>query len=281
MGKIIELLHEFQDLFPTIFFSEMKGIFGDLGKLKIPLRPDAKMEKQWPYRLNPFYKEKVKVKLDRMLETGVIEPVEESEWISPIMVQDKKTSGEVRFCVDLRKLNDACLHDPFLTPFIYEVLENVGGQEMYSFTDGFSGYHQVQIAKQNRYKPTFAIEWGCYQYTIMPFGLKNSPATFSRIVVAAFKYFIHKFIEVYFNDWTVFGIINDHIEGPIMMLKRCHQYKILLNLKKCIFCVPFGIFLVHVVFHNGILVDPTKIAIIADLPSPTIVKQLRKTLGHT
>ena len=57
------------------------------------------------------------------------------------MIQDKKTTGKVRICVDLRKLNDACLHDPFLTLFIDEVLESVGGQEMYSFTDGFSDYH--------------------------------------------------------------------------------------------------------------------------------------------
>ena len=58
-----------------------------------------------------------------------------------IVVKDKKILGEVRICVDLKKLNDAFLHDPFPTPFIDEVLENVGGQEMYSLTDGFSGYH--------------------------------------------------------------------------------------------------------------------------------------------
>ena len=77
-----------------------------------------------------------------MLEDGIIEPVKESESISPMVVQDKKT-GEVCICVNLRKLNDACLHDPFPTPFTDEVLEGVGGQEMYSFTDGFLGYHQI------------------------------------------------------------------------------------------------------------------------------------------
>lgn len=75
-----------------------------------------------------------------MLFLGIIIPVEESEWISPMVVQDKKI-GKIRICVDLRNLNDACVHDPFLTPFINEVLENVGGREAYSFTDGFLGYH--------------------------------------------------------------------------------------------------------------------------------------------
>ena len=62
-----------------------------------------------------------------MLAAGIIEPVEESEWASPMVVQDKKTKGEIRICVDLRKLNDASIHDPFTAPFTNEVLDNVGG----------------------------------------------------------------------------------------------------------------------------------------------------------
>ena len=128
-----------------------------------------------------------------MLDAGIIAPVEESKWISPMAVQDKKT-GEVRICVNLRKMNDACLHDPFPTPFTDEVLEGVGGQERYSFTDGFLGYHQIQIAKEDRHKTTFVTEWGCFQYTVTPFGLKNAPMIFSRVVVIAFKYFIQNFL---------------------------------------------------------------------------------------
>ena len=97
-----------------------------------------------------------------MLDAGIIEHIEESEWIIPIVILDKKTISEVRICVDLKKLNDACSHNPFPTPFIDEVLESIGGQEMYSFTDGFSGYHQVRITKEDRNKTTFVTEWGCY-----------------------------------------------------------------------------------------------------------------------
>jgi hypothetical protein len=139
----------------------MKGIKGPMGEMKIPFKPDARPVNQSPYKLNRKYKEKVKIELDRMLEVGIIEPVEESEWISPMVVQDKKTR-EIRIYVYLRKLNDACLHDPFLTPFTNEVLDNVGGQEVYSFTDGFSGYHQIRILKEDCHKTTFAIEWGYY-----------------------------------------------------------------------------------------------------------------------
>ena len=121
----------------------------------------------------------------------------------------------------MRKLNDAFLHDPFPTPFTYEVLDNVGGQEVYSFTDGFSGYHQIRIAPEDRHKTTFATEMGSFQYTIIPFGLKNAPAMFSRVVISAFKEFIHKFLEVYFDDWTIFGLVKDHITSLRLMLDKC------------------------------------------------------------
>ena len=134
-----------------------------------------------------------------MLDAGIIDPVEESEWISPMVVQDKKT-GDIRIFVDLRKLNDACVHDPFSIPFTNEVLEGVGSQEIYSFTNGFSGYHQIRIAKEDRHKTTFITEWGCFQYTMMPFGMKNVFTIFSWVVVTAFKDFIQKFLHVYMDD---------------------------------------------------------------------------------
>jgi len=181
----------------------------------------------------------------------------------------------------LRKLNDACLTYTFPTLFTDEVLDNLGGHEAYSFTDGFSGYHQIKISKEDRHKTTFATYDGCYQYTVMPFGLKNAPSIFSRVVVAAFREFIHKFQEVYFDDWTLFGLLNNHIEQLRLMFDRCRKCQIALNLKKCIFCSPFGILLAHVVCKQGLIVDPTKIAIIVNLPPPTSVRQLRATLGHT
>eukprot|EP00253_Pinus_taeda_P012122 PITA_12122 len=112
--------------------------------MKITLKPYAKPVKQWPYRLNPKYKETVKEELEKMVAVGIMEPVDESEWVIPMVVQEKKTKGEIRICVNLRKPNDAFLHDPFPTSFTDEFFENVGGQEAYSFIDGFSGYHQIK-----------------------------------------------------------------------------------------------------------------------------------------
>jgi hypothetical protein len=137
-----------------------------------------------------------------------------------MVVQDKKQGG-IRICVDLRKLNDACLHDPFHTPFTDEVLENVGGHEAYSFTDGFSGYHQIKIAQEDRYNTMFVIEWGSYQYTVMSFGLKNALAIISKVVIVVFKNCIHQFLEVYLDDWTIYSLLKNHVEVLCLMLERC------------------------------------------------------------
>lgn len=111
MDKVVELLRKYQDIFPTKFL-DLKGIVGDLGAMKITLKLDAKLIKHTPYCLNPKYKEKVHQELDKMLEAGIIEPVEESDWVSPMVVHKKKQNGEIRICVDLRKLNDACVPIP-------------------------------------------------------------------------------------------------------------------------------------------------------------------------
>jgi len=121
VDKVAELLCEYQDLFPTKF-TDLKGIIGDLGVMKITLNLDTKPVKHKPYHLKPKYKEKVHLELDKMLASGIIELVEESEWVSPMVVQEKKQKDEINICVDLRKLNDACVHDPFPTLFTDKVL---------------------------------------------------------------------------------------------------------------------------------------------------------------
>ena len=85
-----------------------------------------------------------------MLMAGIIEPVEESDWVSPMVVHEKKKKDEIRICVDLRRLNDTCIHNHFPTLFTDEALDNVGGQEAYSFIDGFLGHHHIKIVLEDR-----------------------------------------------------------------------------------------------------------------------------------
>jgi hypothetical protein len=99
-------------------------------------------------------------------------------------------------------------------------------------------------------------------------------------VVTTFKEFIHKFLKCYLDDCIVFILLKYHIEVLRLILDRCRKSQISLNLKKRIFCVPFGILLGHVLCKKGLLVDPAKVAVIFDLQPPTSVKKLRETLSH-
>ena len=172
-----------------------------MGEIKIDLLPDAKPVRKRPYKLAHKYKDIVKTKIESMLAAGIIYPVDQSEWASPMVVQPKKHDPKkLRICVDFRWLNRATLTDPFPTPFVDEILNEVVGHECYSFTDGFSSYNQVRIAEEDQCKTTFVCEFGSFAYRVMPFGLKNAPAVFSRIVVKAFQEFIYKSMGVYFDD---------------------------------------------------------------------------------
>lgn len=88
-------------------------------------------------------------------------------------------------------------------------------------------------------------------------------------------------MEVYLDEWMMFSLLKKHIKVLWLMLDRCRKPQISLNFKKCIFCALFGILLGHVIYKKGLLVDPTKIVVIMDLPSPTTLWQLRAMLGHT
>ena len=108
-----------------------------------------------------------------MLGKCIIVLVEELEWISPMAIQNKKIGG-IHIYVDLYNLNDAYVCDPFPTPFIDERLENVGGREVYSFTYGFAGYHQVKIIEEYTNKTTFVTWWILFAYIMIPFDLKSA-----------------------------------------------------------------------------------------------------------
>lgn len=230
-------------MFQTLV-AKLKGIKGDIREMKIVLKPDTRIVKHIPYRLNPRINEKVKKEIDNILEAGLIFSVDKEEWVSPILIHNKKDAMEIRVCIDYHNLNNAYVHDPLPTPFSDEVLENVTGNEAYSFTSGFSRYHQVWIVKEEKKKTTFSMEWGLNEYHVLPFGLNNVPTLFSQIVIAAFRDYIDQFLKVYMYDWRVYSLLRKHTNLLRVMFDRCRHSDVSLSLKKCIFSVLFGTLLV-------------------------------------
>ncbi|PWA68429.1 reverse transcriptase domain-containing protein [Artemisia annua] len=186
-----------------------------------------------------------------------------------------------RVCIDYRKLNDATRKDHFPLPFMDQMLERLAGNEFYCFLDGFSGYFQIPIDPQDQEKTTFTCPYGTFAYRRMPFGLCNAAGTFQRCMMAIFHDLIEKTVEVFMDDFSVYGdsftSCLSHLE---QMLQRCEDTNLVLNWEKCHFTVKEGIVLGHKISKARIEVDRAKVDVIAKLPHPTTVKGIRSFLGH-
>ncbi|GJW22088.1 reverse transcriptase domain-containing protein [Tanacetum coccineum] len=161
------------------------------------------------------------------------------------------------------------------------MLERLAGNQYYCFLDGFSGYFQIPIDPKDQEKTTFTCPYGTFAYRRMPFGLCNAPGTFQRCMMAIFHDMIEKTMEVFMDDFSVFGdsfsTCLSHLEK---MLKRCEDTNLSLNWEKSHFMVKEGIVLGHKISKSGIEVDRAKVEVIAKLPHPTTVKGVRSFLGH-
>ncbi|XP_015161812.1 RNA-directed DNA polymerase homolog [Solanum tuberosum] len=147
--------------------------------------------------------EVVKKEINKWLDVGVVYPISDSHWVSPVQCVPKKGGMTIvvnaknelvpqrlvtgwRVCMDYRKLNKWTLKDHFLMPFLDQILDRFGGKGWYFFLDGYSGYNQISIAPQDLEKTTFACPYGTFAFKRIPFGLCNALATFQRCMMSIF-----------------------------------------------------------------------------------------------
>nr|GEX50034.1 reverse transcriptase domain-containing protein [Tanacetum cinerariifolium] len=173
---------------------------------------------------------------------------------------------DVSFKVATRK-------DHFPLPFMDQMLERLAGNEFYCFPDGFSGYFQIPIDPRDQEKTTFTCPYGTFAYRRMPFGLCNAPGTFQRCMLAIFHDMVEKTMEVFMDDFSVFGnSFENYLSHLDKMLQSCEDTNLSLNWEKSHFMVKEGIVLGHKIPKNRIEVDRAKVDVIAKLPHPTTVK---------
>ena len=166
-------------------------------------------------------------------------------------------------------------------PFMDQMLERLAVQTYYWFLDGYSGYNQIVVDPKDQEKTTFTCPFGVFAYRRMPFGLCNAPATFQRFMPAIFSDMVEKSIEVFMEDFSVFGpSFESCFKNLEMVLQRCIETILVLNWEKCHFMVREGIVLGHKILAQGIEVDRAKIEVIEKFPPPSNVKGIRSFLGH-
>ncbi|GKA55664.1 reverse transcriptase domain-containing protein [Tanacetum coccineum] len=192
--------------------SDIKGIDPSFCTHKILMEDDFKPAIQHQRRVNPKIHEVIKKEVIKLLDAGLIYPISDSPWVSPVHCVPKKGGMTVvenedneliptrlvtgwRVCIDYRKLNDATRKDHFPLPFMDQMLERLAGNEYYCFLDGFSGYFQIPIDPKDQDKTTFTCPYGTFAYRRMPFGLCNAPGTFQRCMMAIFHDMIEETME--------------------------------------------------------------------------------------
>nr|GEU79360.1 DNA-directed DNA polymerase [Tanacetum cinerariifolium] len=238
--------------------SDIKGINPEFCTHKFLVEEDFEPAVQHHRRVNPKIYDVIKQEVIKLLEVGLIYPISDSLWVSPVHCVPKKGGFTVvenkdneliptrlvtvwRVCIDYRKLNEAIWKDHFPLPFMDQMLERLAGNQYYCFINGLPGYFQIPIDPKDQEKTTFTCPYGTFAYRHIPFGLCNAP-----------------------------GTCLSHLER---MLKRCEDTNLCLNWEKSHFMVKEGIVLGHKISKKGIKVDNAKVDVITKLPHPTTVKE--------
>jgi hypothetical protein len=140
-------------------------------------------------------------------------------------------------CIDYWKLNKATWKDYFPLCFIDEMLERLANHS-FCYLDGYSGYHQISIHPYDQSKTTFTCPYGTFAYKQMSFGLCNAPASFQRCMMAIFFDLIEKVMEVFMDDFSIYGKTFEHCLANLdKVMKRCQMANLVLNWGKCHFMV--------------------------------------------
>ncbi len=220
----------------------------------------------------------LKKQLQELLEKGFIRP-SSSQYGAPILFVKKK-DGTMRMCVDYRALNTITVKNRYPLPRIDELLDRLHGAKVFSKIDLRNGYYQIRVAEQDIHKTAFRTRYGHYEFTVMPFGLCNAPATFQRLVNDIFAPHLDSFVIVYLDDILVYSKSPEeheqHLNTVLSLLQRHQLYA---KQSKCEFGVTQTEFLGHIVSADGISVDPVKVAAVKDWPVPSTVKHVRSFLG--
>lgn len=213
------------------------------------------------------------------LESKKIIRKSSSPWASPIVLVRQK-NGKVRPCVDYRQLNTVTQKDAFPLPRIQDCLDAVAKSTLFSTFYLTSGYHQIPVKEEDISKTAFVTKCGLFEFTAMPFGLCNAPATFQRIMELALHGLQWQTCIIYLDDIIVYGAtFEEHMNRVEEVLKRMIDANFKLRPEKCQLLQPEVTFLGHVVSADGVRPNPDNVAKILQWPPPATVTEVRQFLG--
>jgi hypothetical protein len=230
----------------------------------------------YPYRKSMKEREEINAEILSMLEAGIIRP-STSAWSSPVVIIPKK-DGSKRMCVDYRKLNAITIQENWPLPDIRDILDRLNGSVWFSCLDLKAGYWQMPLDEDSIQKTAFSTPDGHYEFLKLPFGLKNAPAFFSRVMHRVLGHL--KFVEIYLDDITIHSkTFDEHIEHIKTVFRELKKASLKVNSSKCTWCASSIKLLGHIVSKDSVAMDPAKIQAIKERLPPKNVKQVQQYLG--
>lgn len=276
---IRKLCFEYRDIF---YCEEIPLSFTNEVTHKIKLKDETPIFTK-SYRYPEVHKNEVKTQIAKMLDQKIIQH-SVSPWSSPIWIVPKKmdASGRKkwRLVVDYRKLNEHTIDDKYPLPNIADILDKLGKANYFSTLDLASGFHQIEVNPEDVQKTAFSTEGGHFEFRRMPFGLKNAPSTFQRVMDNVLRGLQNETCLVYLDDIIIFSTsLQEHIERLRSIFDRLRKSNLKLQLDKSEFLQTSVQYLGHVITPNGVKPNPEKISAIKNFPIPKTQRDIKSFLG--
>jgi hypothetical protein len=233
-----------------------------------------------PSRLSYWEEAEVNRQINVLVELGKMRP-SNSAYACRVTLPVKK-DGSKRFCGDYRPLNLQTRRDSFPMPLVEDVISQLGKSAWFTALDLQSGFWQIRMGLEDMGKTALVTKSGLFEWTVMPFGLKNATSTFARTMTEIFKDLGNSFLKIFVDDLNVHSVEwQAHLQHLEAVLSRLREVNLKLNPSKCCFAAASVVFLGHIVSKEGTRPDPSKINAVWEFPAPTTVVSVRSFLGLT
>ncbi|KAM0735252.1 Retrovirus-related Pol polyprotein from transposon 17.6 [Formica fusca] len=235
------------------------------------------------YRYPPIHKEEINRQVTKLLKDKIITP-SASPFNAPLWIVPKKAAADGkrkwRMVIDFRKLNEKTVGDAYPLPNIVEILDQLGCAKYFSIFDLAQGFHQIPMAPEDQEKTAFSTPYGHYEYQRMPFGLKNAPATFQRLMDNVLTGLQGNELFVYLDDIVVYArSLKEHDVKVKELMQRLREANLQLQPDKCQFLRHEVAYLEHIIGNDGVRPDPSKIKAVEHFPIPRNYKNIKQFLG--
>lgn len=278
-SRLIRTLQPYRDVF---FYEGQTLTFTHEIKHQIKTTDESPIHQKtykYPYHLRDVVSEQIQ----KLLDTGIVKE-SSSPWTSPIWVVPKKmdNSGKqkYRIVIDYRKLNEKTPADRYPIPEISEILDRLGKAQYFTVLDLASGFHQIEIDPKDTPKTAFNVDGGKFEFVRMPFGLRNAPATFQRLMDSVLRKHLNIRCFVYMDDIIIFSrSLEEHLQDIQKVLHTLQEANLKVQSDKSEFLRKEVEFLGHVVTTEGVKPNPKKIEAIKKWPLPKSPKELKSFLG--